>query len=561
MDARTAAIETLRKELEAQPEAVPAALEERAAEIEQVGWSLRGERAVASIGIGDSYLVGALACAVAAPSFAVQVVSSSQIVARWPSVRVHLVHSIGGTTPVTLAAARLLVAAGRQVVAVTGEAGSPLVVASHQAITLDIPRFPPDAKVPGTLTVSTPLAVMLALEDIVAGQRPFGGLGRLAETLSASVGTACASLAAQPEAWRSAPRAVHVITSAGARPVAQYLASKLVEGLAIPTMEFEAETWLHVAKHAVTEGSLVVALSGARDQQEIFLLARDETRRRGGFFLDGSLQALEAAPTTDTVGSGEVCCAFDAQPRLERAELWHLLLFSQHLLLKLLEASNNIAPFQAHRLSRNEIAGLRRRVYVAPTPQVVDGGARERLMAAIEAAPTISLPRLDGGIYPFAVYPFGERGTQLPARLTADIVEALAEALQGEDATTAIFTTEPGGVGWGTALAYATARPLIIARMQPTTAYGSLARVARTHYSTRSLHFSDIRPGARVIVLDDVISSGGTIRTVLSTLGELGVDVALVLAIHAKTEAHQQIASEFGVRVCVLSGGGRDSAG
>ena len=177
-------------------------------------------------------------------------------------------------------------------------------------------------------------------------------------------------------------------------------------------------------------------------------------------------------------------------------------------------------------------------------PQVLlpsEGGYPE-VLEAIASSPTLSVPAVDGGNYAFQILPFGELGTYLPFSMIREIADGMAMAIASTHPTAnEIVAPEPAGHLWGVLVADRLALPLRILRSR---ASDGIQRVARrgTVYYVGDLHFTAPSPGTKVVVVDDVVSSGGTLRTVIENLVDLGaavLGVQVVLAKGASTQAEQ----------------------
>ena len=62
-----------------------------------------------------------------------------------------------------------------------------------------------------------------------------------------------------------------------------------------------------------------------------------------------------------------------------------------------------------------------------------------------------------------------------------------------------------------------------------------------TGYSKGEIWINDVSPGERVIVVDDVISTGGTMEPVLSALIDMGVELSGVWTIFEKGQGMQNL--------------------
>ena len=66
------------------------------------------------------------------------------------------------------------------------------------------------------------------------------------------------------------------------------------------------------------------------------------------------------------------------------------------------------------------------------------------------------------------------------------------------------------------------------------------------------MFINGIAPGDRVVFVDDVISTGGTLLAIGKALRGLGAEIADVLIVFEKTREKARIEKELGVRVKTL---------
>src|ERR1700687_3696114 len=74
-------------------------------------------------------------------------------------------------------------------------------------------------------------------------------------------------------------------------------------------------------------------------------------------------------------------------------------------------------------------------------------------------------------------------------------------------------------------LALALGLPLAIIRKRKYGLPGEQIASAETGYGEAALHINDVTPADKVLVVDDVLSTGGTLGSILSTLAGMGVTV------------------------------------
>ncbi len=152
------------------------------------------------------------------------------------------------------------------------------------------------------------------------------------------------------------------------------------------------------------------------------------------------------------------------------------------------------------------------------------------ILEAIEKAQTIDV---EG--YKFTKYPFGEEGNYLSLELIQDIKEEFLKLYKELQEPDYIVSTEPGSHTWGLLLSSVVGKPLNIIRVKdsklPT---NESLKEQRTGYCVRNLYFDNFQKGDSVIILEDVISTGNTIKTIIETLSPRGINFSGVLCIIRK---------------------------
>lgn len=177
-----------------------------------------------------------------------------------------------------------------------------------------------------------------------------------------------------------------------------------------------------------------------------------------------------------------------------------------------------------------------------------------KLQESISSARNVRLIKNSDVTYDFKLYPFGERGTYIDPALLREITDNLAasitEHFPGFDY---IVTPEPGGHTWGMLTAYKLEKPINILRLS-TEKYEEFKISIRreTAYNENYIYFDGFRPNDRVLLLDDVISSGATIRCIMNQLKEMQVEVVGVQAILAKGAHYKKLGQDYGIPVKFL---------
>jgi adenine phosphoribosyltransferase len=104
-----------------------------------------------------------------------------------------------------------------------------------------------------------------------------------------------------------------------------------------------------------------------------------------------------------------------------------------------------------------------------------------------------------------------------------------------------ILSVEAMGLPLASVLSVSTGIPTVVARKRSYGLEGERIIDQSTGYSKGEIWINDVLPGERVLVVDDVISTGGTMEPVLSALIDMGVELAGVWTIFEKDKGMQNL--------------------
>ncbi|MBS3083693.1 phosphoribosyltransferase [Candidatus Pacearchaeota archaeon] len=136
--------------------------------------------------------------------------------------------------------------------------------------------------------------------------------------------------------------------------------------------------------------------------------------------------------------------------------------------------------------------------------------------------------------YKFNKYSFGEEGTFLTYEIIKEIKEGLL-SICNKFNPDYIVSTEPGGHLWGLLIASEIGKPInIIRSTNNKLTLNKNIRRQRTGYCIRKLYFDNFREGDSVIIVEDVIGTGSTLKLIIDTLKSKGVKIQAALSILRK---------------------------
>ena len=169
----------------------------------------------------------------------------------------------------------------------------------------------------------------------------------------------------------------------------------------------------------------------------------------------------------------------------------------------------------------------------------------DALLASMRDPPTVRR-----GTYNYYVFPITDGVPALSPDALDEVVEAVLEIADVD--VDRIVTMEAMGIPIATALSLRTRIPFTIVRKRQYGLPGETEVVQETGYSHNPMFINGLGPGMRVLVVDDIISTGGTLLAILRALREIGVEVANVVMVVDKGDGRRRIREELGIDVKVL---------
>ncbi|TAJ43541.1 hypoxanthine/guanine phosphoribosyltransferase [Methanofollis fontis] len=154
-----------------------------------------------------------------------------------------------------------------------------------------------------------------------------------------------------------------------------------------------------------------------------------------------------------------------------------------------------------------------------------------RLIESLESCPMVRR-----GEYNYFIHPITDGVPIVEPALLREVACAMVCVmdLAGVDK---IVTAEAMGIHIGTTLSMMTDIPLTIMRKRQYNLPGEVAVHQSTGYSSGELYLNGIERGDRVAVIDDVISTGGTMRAVIAALEGAGAEIADICVVIRRGEA------------------------
>ena len=162
----------------------------------------------------------------------------------------------------------------------------------------------------------------------------------------------------------------------------------------------------------------------------------------------------------------------------------------------------------------------------------------ETLQDSLRGAPIIWK-----GDYPYFIHPISDGIPRMEAevlRATRDLIVDMVDWSEID----IVVSVEAMGLPLLAAVGEATGKPTVVIRKRSYGMEGEVRVDVSTGYSSSTAYINDIKPGERVLVVDDVISTGGTLEPLLEALEEMGAILKGVIIAIEKGEGRVRLAKE-----------------
>ena len=152
----------------------------------------------------------------------------------------------------------------------------------------------------------------------------------------------------------------------------------------------------------------------------------------------------------------------------------------------------------------------------------------EVLKASLSNAPVIWK-----GQYPYFIHPITDGVPRLNPNVLEAITDLAVDSIEWNNVDL-ILGIEAMGLPLVAPISLKTKIPMVVARKRQYELEGEITIDQTTGYSKGSMYLNDLKKGEKVAIIDDVLSTGGTIRSVIEGIINSGAMVTNVLIVVEK---------------------------
>ena len=149
-------------------------------------------------------------------------------------------------------------------------------------------------------------------------------------------------------------------------------------------------------------------------------------------------------------------------------------------------------------------------------------------------------PIVEKDDYHYFVHPVSDGVPMLEPGLLREIVIKIIRKAQLENVNK-IVTPAAMGIHISTAVSLMTDIPLVVIRKREYGLDGETPLFQQTGYSENQMYINDVHEGDTVLVLDDVLSTGGTLSAICTALEDIGASIVDIVAVIKKVDGTNEL--------------------
>jgi len=152
----------------------------------------------------------------------------------------------------------------------------------------------------------------------------------------------------------------------------------------------------------------------------------------------------------------------------------------------------------------------------------------------------LDAPIIEKEGYHYFVHPISDGVPMLRPELLREIVIKIIRKAD-LDEVDKIVTPAAMGIHISTAVSLMTDIPLVVVRKRQYGLEGEVALSQVTGYAENEMYVNDVYEGDRVLVLDDVLSTGGTLAALTGALEDIGADIRDIVCVIKKADGENKL--------------------
>ncbi len=169
----------------------------------------------------------------------------------------------------------------------------------------------------------------------------------------------------------------------------------------------------------------------------------------------------------------------------------------------------------------------------------------EKLKKSLDSCPIVKK-----GDYDYFVHPITDGIPQMEPELLQEVIAKIIEI--GDMECDKIVAAEAMAIPLGVALSMEIGKPYVVIRKRQYGLPGEVPVKQVTGYSKADMFVNGISKSDRVLIVDDVLSTGGTLRAVVHALRGIGAEIVDTIIVFNKHENKKAVEDELEMQIKTL---------
>ncbi len=158
-------------------------------------------------------------------------------------------------------------------------------------------------------------------------------------------------------------------------------------------------------------------------------------------------------------------------------------------------------------------------------------------------------PIIKRGDYPYVIHPITDGIPEIKPELLEEITSEMIKILENYEPFDKIVTMEAMGIPLATSISIKTGKPFTIIRKRSYGLPGEVEVKQVTGYSKSKMYINGLKTGDTIVIVDDVLSTGGTLRAILEALKGMNVNVKTVIVALDKGNVSLDVEEDTGTPI------------
>jgi len=164
----------------------------------------------------------------------------------------------------------------------------------------------------------------------------------------------------------------------------------------------------------------------------------------------------------------------------------------------------------------------------------------------------LEAPVVKKGDYFYVVHPITDGVPEISPSLLKEVTKEIKKHIEKLGRIDKIVTIEAMGIPLASILSINMNIPFTIIRKRKYGLHNEISVEQETGYSKSKLFINGLKKEENIVIVDDVLSTGGTLKAVLSVLKKIGVNIKGVIIAVDKGKCAQKISKEFNIEIKTL---------